>query len=174
MLGMVQVYRHQRWYLWFSLIAFVCVGPLFVWMTNLNLATAPSALFVLQRFFLLSHVVLAPLLAFGVLFIMETIIASAATPRLAYVVLIAGAGLSAVVATLLMNYSKIDQSHNHIARRFGEDELTKGDLAGEPAVLIEDVDVVDRFVRPRIVFANGCQCFGRGVVREDGHEARRH
>ena len=46
-LGMVQVYRHQRWYLWFSLIAFVCVGPLFVWMTNLNLATAPSALFVL-------------------------------------------------------------------------------------------------------------------------------
>jgi dolichyl-phosphate-mannose-protein mannosyltransferase len=121
MLGMVQVYRHQRWYLWFSLIAFVCVGPLFVWMTNLNLATAPSALFVLQRFFLLSHVVLAPLLAFGVLFIMETIIASAATPRLAYVVLIAGAGLSAVVATVLMNYSKIDQSHNYIARRFGED-----------------------------------------------------
>jgi hypothetical protein len=51
MLGMVQVYRHQRWYLWFSLIAFVCVGPLFVWITNLNLATAPSALFVLQRFF---------------------------------------------------------------------------------------------------------------------------
>jgi hypothetical protein len=95
---MVQVYRHQRWYLWFSLIAFVCAGPFFVWITNLNLATAPSALFVLQRFFLLLHVVLAPLLAFGVLFIIETIASSAPTLRSAHVGWITGAGLSAAAA----------------------------------------------------------------------------
>ena len=150
LLGMVQAYRRQRWYLWFSLIAFVCVGPLFVWITDLNLATAPSALFVLQRFFLLSHVVLAPLLAFGVLFIMETIASSADALRPAYLALIAAVGLSAVVAAILMNYSKIDQSHNSIARGSGEDVfataepdsifLATGDAVLAPLLYLQAVE----------------------------------
>ncbi len=129
LLGMIQAYRHQRWYLWFTLIAFVCGGPFFVWITGLNLATAPSALFVLQRFFLLSHVVLAPLLAFGVLFIVETIASSAGTPRPIHTGVIGTCGLIAIGASILTNYSRIDQSHNLIARHFGEDVFESAEPA---------------------------------------------
>jgi 4-amino-4-deoxy-L-arabinose transferase-like glycosyltransferase len=127
LLGTVQAYRYRRWYLWFSLMAFICAGPLFVWVTDLNLATAPSALFVLQRFFLLPHIVLAPLIAFGTLFIIETITFSAAKIYSRVVAPLAIAGLIAVTATGLTNYPKIDQSHNSIARRFGEDVFATAD-----------------------------------------------
>jgi len=117
-LGTVQAYRRQRWYFWFSLIAFLCVGPLFAWITNLNLATAPSALFVLQRFFLLPQVVVAPLIAFGVLLIAEVIASSAPTRPLP---LVAGALLIVLVVSVVTNYRRVDQSRNRIARSYGED-----------------------------------------------------
>jgi Protein of unknown function (DUF2723) len=121
LLGAVQAYRRQRWYFWFSLIAFLCVGPLFAWITNLNLATAPSALFVLQRFFLLPQVVVAPLIAFGVLLIAE-VVASSVPAR--PVPLVAGALLIVLVVSVITNYRRVDQSHNRIARSFGEDVFT--------------------------------------------------
>src|SRR5438270_1513790 len=64
-LGAVRAFREARWYFWFSLTAFIFAGPLFVWITGLNLTTAPSALFVLQRFFLMSNVALSPWFASG-------------------------------------------------------------------------------------------------------------
>ena len=67
--GALELFRTRRWYFWFTAIGFVFIGPFFIWITNLNVASAPSALFVLQRFFLLSHVFVAPLVAFGVLLI---------------------------------------------------------------------------------------------------------
>ena len=121
LLGAVQAYRHQRWYFWFSLIAFLCAGPLFAWITNLNLATAPSALFVLQRFFLLPQVVVAPLIAFGVLLIAEVIASSAPARPLP---LVAGALVIALVVSVVTNYRRVDQSRNRIARSFGEDVFT--------------------------------------------------
>ena len=122
-LGAIQAHRSRRWYFWFSIIAFVFAGPFFVWISNLNIATAPSALFVLQRFFLLSQVVLAPLVAFGVLFIAELIASFVLPLRIAAMPIVATACLIAVATTVRMNYRKIDQSHNSIARRFGEDVL---------------------------------------------------
>ena len=56
--GAIEAYRRRRWFFWFGVIAFAFAGPFFVWVTNLNFQGAPSALFVLQRFFLLSHVAL--------------------------------------------------------------------------------------------------------------------
>jgi hypothetical protein len=139
MLGIVQVYRTRRCYFWFTLIAFFCAGPLFVWMTGLNLATAPSALFVLQRFFLLSHVVLAPLIALGVVFLTETFASSAATLRPAYLNLIAIAAALGILAVGLTNYSRIDQSHNLIARHFGEDVFAS---AGPDSIFLATGDAV--------------------------------
>jgi hypothetical protein len=124
LLGAVQAYRRQRWYFWFSLIAFLCVGPLFAWITNLNLATAPSALFVLQRFFLLPQVVVAPLIAFGVLLVAE-VVASSVPAR--PVPLVAGALLIVLVVSVITTYRRVDQSHNRIARSFGEDVFTTVD-----------------------------------------------
>lgn len=121
LLGLIHAYRNLRWYFWFSLLAFVCVGPFFVSITNLNLATAPSALFVLGRFFILSHVVLAPLLALGILMIAEFIDSFGIALPVGPLRLLAGASLIGVLAVVLTNYREIDQSHNHIARSFGED-----------------------------------------------------
>jgi hypothetical protein len=121
LLGAVQANRRQRWYFWFSLIEFLCVGPLFAWITNLNLATAPSALFVLQRFFLLPQVVVAPLIAFGVLLIAEVVASSVPARPMP---LVAGALLIVLVVSVITNYRRVDQSHNRIARSFGEDVFT--------------------------------------------------
>ncbi|HWY40149.1 MAG TPA: DUF2723 domain-containing protein [Chthoniobacterales bacterium] len=123
--GSIEAYRSRRWYFWFSLLAFLFAGPFFIWITNLNLETAPSALFVLRRFFLLSHVLLAPLMAFGVMLIagivarLFPLILKAALP------LVGCACLIAIVVTVAMNYHRLDQSRNSLARQFGEDVLAE-------------------------------------------------
>src|SRR5207302_11187909 len=97
--------RHG-WYFWFSLSAFLCVAPLFAWITNLNLATAPFALFVLQRFFLLPQVIVAPLIAFGVLLIAEVIASSAPALPTWPLPLVAGALLIVLVVSVVTNYRR--------------------------------------------------------------------
>jgi Protein of unknown function (DUF2723) len=119
-LGAVRAYRRQRWYFWFSLIAFICTGPFFAWISNLNLASAPSALFVLQRFFLLPLVVLAPLIALGVMWIAELIERTSPAPT-RIVSLVSGVLLIVLVVNVVTNYRRIDQSGNRIARLYGED-----------------------------------------------------
>jgi len=120
-LGAFSAWQSRRWYFWFSLVAFVFAGPFFVWISDLDIATAPSALFVLQRFFLLSHVVVAPLLAFGVLFVAETIPLLVPAVRAASLPIVAGTLFVVAVGIVAANYRRIDQSTNSIARRFGED-----------------------------------------------------
>lgn len=121
--GAIEAFRSRRWYFWFTLIASVFAGPFFVWITNLNLQSAPSALFVLQRFFLLSHVILAPLMAFGVFFIAKVIARLLPSFSIMSLPLTAAACLAAIVASIAMNYHRLDLSRNFIARRFGEDVL---------------------------------------------------
>src|SRR5262249_60629368 len=59
LLGIVEAYRRQRWYFWFSLLAFLFAGPAFVADANINLAVTLKQ-FVLEGFFLLSHALLDP------------------------------------------------------------------------------------------------------------------
>jgi 4-amino-4-deoxy-L-arabinose transferase-like glycosyltransferase len=120
LLGAVQAYRRLRWYFWFSLIAFFCAGPLFAWISNLNLATAPSAIFVLQRFFLLPLVVVAPLMALGIVLVAE-IIERAVPASIRTLMQVTGVLLIVVVMSALTNYRRLDQSHNRIAHLYGED-----------------------------------------------------
>jgi hypothetical protein len=120
-IGAIEAFRRARWYFWFSLIAFIFAGPFFVWISNLNLATAPSALFVLQRFFLLPQVALAPLVALGVMALTQFVVRAAnLTPRLAMRI-VALTCLAAIVISVATNYRRIDLSRNHIARQLGED-----------------------------------------------------
>src|SRR5207253_3578694 len=90
-LGLVSAYRNARWYFWFGLISLIFTGPLFISITNLNLATAPSALFVLQRFFLLPQIVLAPFAAFGFLWLTNLIRRAVPAASRAAPVILAGA-----------------------------------------------------------------------------------
>jgi 4-amino-4-deoxy-L-arabinose transferase-like glycosyltransferase len=121
-LGAAHAYRHMRWYFWFVMVGFAAVGPAFVIYSNVNLAV-PNLLFVLERFFLLSHVVTAPLMAFGVLLLVE--VATSATrgrQRYAQVAVLTTA-FAVAAAELVVSYAAVDQSDNHVASDFAEDVL---------------------------------------------------
>jgi hypothetical protein len=148
----IRVFQRARWYFWFSLIAFVFAGPVFVWISNLNLSTAPSALFVLQRFFLLSQVVLAPLAAFGVLALAEFVTRSIASTPSRALRIVTATCLAAVLIAVATNYRRIDQRRNFIARHFGEDVfntsrpgsvlLVSGDGLAFPLMYLQKVENV--------------------------------
>jgi Protein of unknown function (DUF2723) len=151
-LGTIHVFQRVRWYFWFSVTAFIFAGPFFIWITGLNLATAPSALFVLQRFFLLSHVALAPLVAFGVLALAQFVARSVSSTQSWAVPVVTATCLASVVINVAMNYRRIDQSGNFIARHFGEDVfntipphsilLVSGDGLAFPLMYLQKVENV--------------------------------
>jgi len=122
-LGMIQAYHNQNRYFWFVLLAFLFAGPVFVAYANINLSLSPT-LFVFERFFLLSHVIIAPLLAFGLQFVANRL--AALVPKLRpYALLVATAAVLVIaLASVLTNYAELDQSKNHVARRIGEDILS--------------------------------------------------
>jgi hypothetical protein len=153
-LGVIRVFQTARWYFWFSLIAFIFAGPVFIWMTGLNLTTAPSGLFVLQRFFLLSHVALAPLVAFGVLALAHFAARSVTSTQWWAVPIVTATCVAAVVISVATNYRRLDQSQNSIARHFGEDVfstippssilLVTGDGLAFPLMYLQKVDNIGK------------------------------
>jgi hypothetical protein len=119
--GAVAAYRRQRAYLWFAAITFALAGLGFMAYANLDLSQ-PFGLFVLERFFMLSHVVLAPLMAPGVVLAIDFAARRASRP-------IAVAGVSLAVAaaaatSVVTHYRAIDQRTNHVARTYAEDILS--------------------------------------------------
>ena len=150
LLGAIAAYRRARWYFWFSVIGFAAAGPFFAWIANLNLATAPLAIFVLQRFFLLSHVVLAPLSAFGVLMMADAVARYWPALSVCSLRLAAAVGLAAAMSIALTNYRRVDQSRNLIVRHFGEDVfatvepgsilLITGDVSVFPLLYLQNVE----------------------------------
>lgn len=151
-LGAIEAFRRARWYFWFTLIAFVFAGPLFVWISDLNIGSAPSALFVLQRFFLLSQVVLAPLVAFGVIALARFVARSISVGDPLAMRIVAATCFVAVVISVTTNYPRIDQSRNTIARQFAEDVLNtapsnsillaSGDGLAFPLIYLQKVEHV--------------------------------
>src|SRR5262249_42606156 len=103
-----------------SMLAFGFTGPIFVAYANINLSV-PLTSFVLERFYLLSHVVLAPLMSFGVLFTAELLSLVLPAFRTRATSVATAAALVPVLAGVITNYSEIDQRNNHAARRFAED-----------------------------------------------------
>jgi hypothetical protein len=152
--GGIEAYRSRRWYFWFTLLASVFAGPFFIWITNLNLQSAPSSLFVLQRFFLLSHVVLAPLMAFGIVLIAN--VTARWWPILSQR-LVTAVCLVAIGATVAINYRRLDQSQNFVARRFAEDVISQaqprsillvsGDGFAFPLIYLQKVEHIGINVR---------------------------
>ncbi len=148
-LGAIQAFQRTRWYFWFSLVAFVFTGPFFVWITDLNLSAAPSALFVLQRFFLLSHIALAPLIGFGVLALAQFVARSTSATALGALCIVAACLVAAAIMAAT-NYRRIDQSQNLIARRFAQDVfnttppgsvlLVNGDGLAFPLMYLQQVE----------------------------------
>ncbi len=122
-LGTIQAYQQRRQYFWFVLLAFVFAGPLFAAYANINLSLGPT-LFVLERFFLLSHVIVAPLIAFGLRFIATHLAASFRAIRAQANIFVTSGALLIALSGVAMNYNAVDQSKNRIARRIAEDILS--------------------------------------------------
>jgi hypothetical protein len=121
-LGMIQAYQQRR-YFWFVLLALLFAGPAFVAYANINLSLGPT-LFVLERFFLLSHVIVAPLIAFGLLFIATRLAGFLPTIRAHTILFVTAGALLIALTGVRTNYDELDQSKNHVARRIAEDILS--------------------------------------------------
>jgi hypothetical protein len=121
--GWIEARRRARVYFWFASLAFLFAGPAFVAYANMNL-DAPQALYVLERFFILPRVVVAPLTAFGVVLVGRALSRFHASLRPRAVPLTAVAVIAASTFAAWQHYAAIDQSRNHVARHFGEDILT--------------------------------------------------
>lgn len=138
-IGAVGAYRDRRWYFWFVAVSFIVAGPIFVAYANINLSLQYS-LFVLQRFFLLSLVVTAPLAAFG----LEMVVAAfgRSLPRLARPTrpAVSFAALVLIAVMAVSAYPRVDRSHDQIARHYAEDLL--GSLDQNAVLLAKGDDVV--------------------------------
>jgi dolichyl-phosphate-mannose-protein mannosyltransferase len=136
--GTVGAYRRQRGYLWLAGLAFLFTGPFFIAYANANPAVDTSR-FILARFYLLSQVVAAPLAAFGLLLIAETIKrrVEEAPPRLAQAV--AGIALAVAALEVAFTYGAVDRSNDHVARNFAEDILA---TAQPDSIILADGDHV--------------------------------
>jgi hypothetical protein len=120
--GLVRAHHEHRWYFWFTLIGFALTGVLFQILANVK-TSAVGALFVLERFFLLPLVLLAPLAALGVT---ELTVRFARRPSRRTNVVIVVALVAATVSVLIgaLNYSRVDLSHDRIADQYARDILT--------------------------------------------------
>jgi hypothetical protein len=139
-LGAVDAYRRRRWYFWSALTVFAIAGPLFVVAANISVQNVGSQ-WILQRFFLVPHVVLAPLAAFGVVFLSELVSRYVTHGR----VQLAAAGVAIVAAGVILfgsirAYPQLDQSQNHVAHTYAEDILAS--LPQRAILLASGDDVV--------------------------------
>ena len=121
-MGALAAWRARRGYLAFVAVAFFVAGPAFMAYANMDLSQ-PYGLWVLQRFFLLSHVILAPLVALGVALAIELVGARLAGGSRVATAAIASAVLLAAGASVATHYRALDQSSNHVARGYAEDIL---------------------------------------------------
>ncbi len=150
LLGLIRSYRHLRWYFWFSVFAFAMSGVFFVAITNLNLATTPSGLWVLERFFILPRVVTAPLMAMAVVSIAEVIRRMIHGLRFDPLWAVSVAVTACLLVSVIGNYRSIDESRNHVARNMGMDVfatlephtilLATGDAIATPLIYLQAVE----------------------------------
>ena len=138
-LGALALYRRDRVLLWFFGLGFVIVGPAFAAYSNISLSSQLTRS-VLERFFLASHVVLAPLAALGIALIAEVAGGRRGMLRGRTASLAAAVAAVAVAAGLAWTqFDAIDRSQDHWARSFAEDILS---TARHDAILFAGGDAV--------------------------------
>jgi hypothetical protein len=137
--GLAALYRRDRAWCVVVALAAIVAGPVFVTYTNVTLAYAVLQA-VLERFFLLSHVVLAPVCAVGIVAIASVAAARVTAARQRVVELaVSGAALAMAVGVAATQLPAIDQHDSHFARTFAEDILSS---ARPGAILLASADNV--------------------------------
>src|SRR5207249_406329 len=110
------------WYATYLFVAFLVAGPAFAAYANANLDT-PLILNVLQRFFLLAHTAVAPLIGFAVLALRPLAPRVRFSPR-ALERAAAAVAIAAALALVPLNYGVLDRRDDHAARRYAMDVLS--------------------------------------------------
>jgi len=138
-LGAIHDHRRPRWYFWFLGLGFTFSAPFFAGVANMNL-DATAAAWVFGRFFLLSHVLLAPLMALGIAGAAEAIAARTRGISVRATEAVAAAVVLIAIGGAVARYATMDQSNNHVARRLAEDVF----MTVEPgSILLAAGDEVD-------------------------------
>lgn len=123
-LGALEAYRRRAWYFWGCVLSFAIAGPAFAAYANIDVSNAPL-LWALRRFFLLPHVILAPLAGLGATALVNVVASRVAAEKQRSVdVAVAACVFALIGATTALHYDAIDQRRNHVARVFAEDVLT--------------------------------------------------
>src|SRR4029077_2982015 len=123
-LGLAYLFRRDRALCWFFGIAAFAAGPGFIAYSNTNLSVAVLQA-VLERFFMVVHVVLAPVTALGLVFVGE--LAAARVGPLwgrRAALATAAAAVAVAIAVAVGSYGTLDQSTDRTARLFGLDTLS--------------------------------------------------
>jgi hypothetical protein len=123
LLGAVVSFRRLKWYFWASALSFAVAGPAFVAYANIDVTNTPL-LWALRRFFLLPHLIVAPLAAFGVVRLVDILAPRTIRVRRHGVELaVAATALALIVVPAAVRYPILDQSRNHLAHTFAQDVL---------------------------------------------------
>jgi hypothetical protein len=121
-LGAIEAYRHRRWFFWACALSFSLAGPAFVAYANIDVSN-PPLLWALRRFFLLPHIIVAPLAAMGALSLINIVASRVSGERRRVESAVAVGAFALIVVVIAQNYASIDQRRNHVARDFAEDVL---------------------------------------------------
>lgn len=138
--GLVGAYRRARWYFWATLASFAVAGPAFVAYTNADWSQ-PIVRTFLPRFFLLPHVITAPLAGFGLLLIVEFVAARTSTWSRWSARGVTALAVAASLATIPLDFARLDRRDDQVLRRFGQDILATLQprsvfiVGGDPEVL---------------------------------------
>jgi hypothetical protein len=170
-LGMAWLYRRARDTFWFFAIALAVSGPAFVLYANAN-ASINIAVAVLGRFYLLVHVLAAPVCAAGIRLLADLVPQGR---RAAAELAIAAAATAAVATLAIVWYPRVDRSADHDARHFAEDLLASvpdgaiyfvsGDAAAFPVQYLHSIEGA----RPDLSIVQPPYLAGAWYVRELRH-----
>lgn len=124
LVGAAAAFARARWYFWRTLAAVALAGPLFLAYADIDPARSVSAV-ILERFFLIAHVITAPLLGLAVAAIADALV-TAGRSRAASRIAVGGV-IAATVALAASTYPVADRRDDHVARSYGLDILESVD-----------------------------------------------
>jgi hypothetical protein len=121
--GIVYAYRVLRWYFWFVVLSLAFAGVGSMYLANFD-PTISVSHFVLERFFLLPLVLIAPLVGLGVIWIGEIVNKMIVELDISRATM--GTAVAVVISSLVvvgLNYSTLDMRNDHVVGNFARDAL---------------------------------------------------
>lgn len=157
-LGAWSLWKRDQVWTAFLGAAFVIAGPIFMAYANIDISRFDASRSVLERFFLLPHVVVAPLVAVAMTGSAALIQSRFPDWRSRALTGTTAATIGLSIGVGALAYTDIDQSQNHVARYLGEDILATVRpnailiATGDPIVMPVEYLMKVEGLRPDVTF----------------------